>query len=238
MKVRMNQGELKDFVYGRIASIAKAASSPKRLELLDLLCQGEKPVEMLAERAEISIKLVSAHLKELKAARLVECRKDGKYVIYRLANDAVAGLWVKLREIAESRFLELPATLAEYSAEAGGAAELDHKALIEKAKKGEVVVLDVRPQDEYRSGHLPYAVNMPLQDLPRRAADLPKSKEIIAYCKGSHCLQASEAVKILRKKGYKATRIRAGITDWRAESSALFESTNSAGPNAKNRNKK
>ena len=207
---------IKDFLYEQVARIGKAVASPKRLHLIELLCQGEKSVEMLAAQAEMSVKLTSAHLKELRLARLVETRKDGKYVLYRLASTSVADLWVTLRSEAEERLVELQVALAnivEHREELKG---LDRKALLKKVAAGEVLVLDVRPSDEYAAAHLPHARSLPLDELKRRLAELPKDTPMVAYCRGPFCLMAKDAVELLRKKGYRAFHLTDGVAEWRA----------------------
>lgn len=207
---------IKDFLYEQVARIGKAVASPKRLQLIELLCQGEKSVELLATQAEISVKLASAHLKELRLARLVETRRDGKYVLYRLASTSVADLWVTLRSEAEERLVELQVALAnivEHREELKG---LDRKALLKKAAAGEVLVLDVRPSDEYATAHLPHARSLPVDELKRRLAELPKDTPVVAYCRGPFCLMAKDAVELLRKKGYRAFHLTDGVAEWRA----------------------
>lgn len=149
--------ELKDHLYEQVARIGKVLASPKRLELIELLCQGEKTVEVLAAQAEISVKLASAHLKEMRLARLALTRKEGKYVVYRLASTGVADLWVSLRAEAEERLVELQMALASLVAHDDGLEGLDRAAILKKAKTGEVLVLDVRPEEEFATAHLPYA---------------------------------------------------------------------------------
>lgn len=207
---------LKDHLYEQVARIGKALASPKRLELLDLLCQGEKPVETLASEARISLKLASAHLRELRMAQLVENRKDGKYVLYRLAGTGVADLWVNLRTQAEERLVELQLalqTMAEHKDDLEG---LDRTAILKKAKAGAVVVLDVRPGAEFASAHLPHARSLPVEELKKRLAELPKHVPVVAYCRGPFCVMAIQAVALLRSKGYRAFHLTDGVAEWRA----------------------
>jgi rhodanese-related sulfurtransferase len=207
---------LKNHLYEQVARIGKAVASPKRLELIELLCQGEMSVETLAEKAEISVKLTSAHLKELRSACLVETRKDGKFVVYRLAATSVADLWVALRSEAEARLVELQMALSaivEHSDELEG---LDGKALLQKARAGEVVVLDVRPQAEFAAAHLPHARSVPVPELRKRLDELPKGTPVVAYCRGPFCLMAKDAVKLLRARGYRARHLTDGVAEWRA----------------------
>lgn len=214
---------LKDQLYEQVARIGKAMASPKRLELIELLCQGEKTVEALAAQSEISVKLASAHLKELRQAHLVETRKDGKYVVYRLASTSVADLWVNLRSEAEERLVELQAALASLVTHGDGLEGLDRKAVLKKAAAGEVVVLDVRPADEYTTAHLPYARSLPVDELKRRLAELPKDTPVVAYCRGPFCLMAKDAVALLRRRGYRAFHLTDGVAEWRAHGMPIEE---------------
>ena len=203
---------LKDVLYEQVARLARAAGSPKRLELIELLCQSEKSVDTLAQQAQISVKLASAHLKQLKAARLVDTRRDGKYVLYRLADEAVASLWVSLRQLAENRMLELQAALTELAGEV--LEPLDRETVLKKARRGEIVVIDVRPEEEYRAGHLPYARSVPLSELRRRFDELPKARTVVVYCRGPFCVMSGKAVTQLRKKGFDARRLDDGVAEW------------------------
>lgn len=212
----MNERQLKDLLYAQVARIGKAVSSPKRLELIELLVQEEKPVERLANEAEISIKLASAHLKELRQANLVESRREGKHVFYRLTDQMVADFWVTLRSLAEERLLELRAALATLSEGLHQLTPMNREEIFALAKQGEIMVLDVRPETEYTAGHLPYAQSMPLSEVRRRLAEIPRDKPVVAYCRGPFCLLAKEAVNLLNKEGYTATRLEDGIAEWRA----------------------
>lgn len=208
--------QVKDVLYTQVARIGKAVSSPKRLELIELLCQGEKPVERLATEAAISLKLASAHLKELRQAHLVETRKEGKYVYYRLTSEAVADFWVGIRSLAEDRLLELRAALDKLAEHVHELTPMSREDLLSQAERGEVMVLDVRPAAEFQAGHLPYAQSMPLEELHKRLAELPQDKPVVAYCRGPFCLMAAEAVELLRKEGYSAIRLEDGVAEWRA----------------------
>ena len=208
--------EIKNLLYDQVARIGKAVASPKRLELIELLCQGEKTVEGLAQAADIDVKSASAHLKELKAARLVRSRKQGKYVRYALADGAVAGFWVALRTFTEGRLLELQEVLNKFLVDPEQLAPLDRKAVLGRAKHGELVVIDVRPSEEFAAGHLPFARSIPVPELKRRLNELPRSKDIVAYCRGPFCLFATDAVALLRQKGFRAGRLDDGVAEWRA----------------------
>lgn len=208
--------EIKNNLYEQVARIGKALANPKRLELIELLCQGEKPVEMLAAQAEISVKLASAHLRELRIARLVDTRKDGKYVLYRLASTSVADLWVNLRAEAEERLVELQMALASLVEHGDDLQGLSGADILRRAAAGEVVVLDVRPEDEYVAAHLPHARSLPVDELKKRIAELPKDVPVVAYCRGPFCLMAKDAVELLRKQGYQAFHLTDGVAEWRA----------------------
>ena len=212
----MNNRDLKDLLYEQVARIGKALASPKRLELLELLAQGEKSVDALAAELSIDIKLASAHLKALRDARLVTSRREGKFIHYRLTGADVAGLGVKLREVAEEHLLELRMALDQMVTEPGQLVPLDRQALMAQAKRGEVVVIDVRPQDEFNVAHLPYARSMPLADIAQRLAALPRDIEIVAYCRGPFCLLSDEAVALLLAHGYRARKVSDGVSEWQA----------------------
>ena len=217
--------DLKNHLYEQVARIGKAVASPKRLELIELLCQGEKTVEVLAAQAEISVKLTSAHLKELRLARLAETRKDGKYVLYRLASTSVADLWVSLRTEAEERLVELQVALASIVDHGDDLEGFDRAAILKKAKAGEVLVLDVRPEDEFAAAHLPHARSLPVDELRKRLAEIPKGVPVVAYCRGPFCLMAKDAVELLRKKGYRAVHLTDGVAEWRAHGLPIEQST-------------
>lgn len=206
---------VKDLLYEQVATISKAVASPKRLELIELLCQSEKTVETLAEQAQVSVKLASAHLRQLKSARLVTNRRDGKYVYYSLVDHTVADFWVGLRQLAEERLLELQRGLSDLAGAQRSLEALDRRAILERARRGEIVILDVRPEEEFEASHLPFARSMPLAELRRRLRELPKTKPVVAYCRGPFCMMAGEAVEILSKKGFRAQRLDDGVAEWR-----------------------
>lgn len=207
---------LKNLLYEHVARVGKALSSPKRLEILELLAQGEKTVETLAREASIGMKLVSAHLRVLKESRLVEARRDGRFIAYALSGDDVAALWTSLHGVAAEHLVELRVALENIASGPEKLTPETRRSLQAKAKRGAVVVLDVRPDTEYRAAHLPYARSIPLPELKRRLAELPKDREIVAYCRGPFCLMAREAVELLQKRGYKARKISDGIAEWAA----------------------
>ena len=207
---------IKDGLYEQVARIGKAASSPKRLELLELLCQGEMNVEQLALKAGISIKLTSSHLSVLKSSSLVVSRRDGKNIYYSLAAPEVAKFWVELRSLAEERLLDLQAALGNLVAGSGSLAVMDREMLLREAASGEVIVIDVRPETEYAAGHLPFARSIPVAELKKRIAEIPKDKTVVAYCRGPFCLLAGEAVNILHDAGHHAVRLEDGVAEWQA----------------------
>lgn len=212
----MSNRQIKDVLYAQVARIGKAICSPKRLELIEILCQGEKSVEQLANDAEISVKLASAHLKELRIAQLVEARREGKNMVYRLSSTAVADSWVAIRSLAEDRLVELRVALAQLARFPGELSPVGRKELLAQAKRGEVVVLDVRPEAEFAANHLPYALSMPLAELHKHLDELPRDKPVVAYCRGPFCLMAKEAVEVLRGAGIQAMRMEEGVAEWRA----------------------
>lgn len=204
----------KDLLYEQVARIGKVFSSPKRLELIELLCQGEKTVETLAREAAISVKLASAHLRELRMASLVETERQGKNICYRLASKAVADLWVQVHMLAENRLVELQLALQKIATQPDGLVPSDRDSLLKAARKGEVVVLDVRPAEEYLVAHLPFARSIPLGELRQRLAELPKDRPIVAYCRGPYCLMAPDAVELLKQEGFSAIHLRDGVAEW------------------------
>jgi rhodanese-related sulfurtransferase len=212
----MDKRAFKDGLYEQFARIGGAVSSPKRLEILDLLCQGEKSVEVLADQAALTIGNTSAHLKALRIARLVETRREGQFIFYRVADPAVSEFWLALRALGEKRLAEVRDVAREYFTDRDQLSPLDKRQLLARARKGDVIVLDVRPEDAYRAGHLPFARSVPAHELERKLSSLPKNREIVAYCRGPYCVWAYEAVSLLRRKGYRATRFEDGVAEWRA----------------------
>jgi rhodanese-related sulfurtransferase/DNA-binding transcriptional ArsR family regulator len=206
----------KSYLYEHVARIGKALASPKRLELIELLAQGEKSVELLARQSAMDMRLTSAHLKALREARLVETRREGKFIHYRLSGPDVAGLWMHLREAAEEHLVELRVALDQMAAQPDALSSESRKSLLEKARNGDIVVIDVRPDLEFAAGHLPHARSIPLTELEKRLADLPADKAIVAYCRGPFCLMSDEAVQLLRERGYTAHKISDGVTEWAA----------------------
>jgi rhodanese-related sulfurtransferase len=206
----------KDAIYEQFARIGKAVSSPKRLELLDLLCQGSRTVEVLAKESSLTVANASQHLQVLRAARLVEAEKEGLFVIYRLADKTVCEFFRTMRVLAESRLAEVEQIKRHFLQEREGMEPVDRKALLKLVSKEAVTVLDVRPVEEYNAGHIPGAISIPLKELQLRLLDLPRDQEIVAYCRGPYCVLSIQAVEMLRSRGFQAVRLEEGIQDLRA----------------------
>ena len=206
----------KNAIYEQFGRVAKALASPHRIELVELLAQGPRTVEALGRMADMSLANTSAHLQVLRTAGLVEATKQGLFVTYRLADRSVADLLLALRKVAETRLAEVSKITRDFLAENALLEPLDEDALRRKVRKGEVTLLDVRPPEEYEAAHIPGALSVPLPELAKRLSDLPRNREVVAYCRGPYCVLAVEAVKLLRRKGFKALRIEEGILDWSA----------------------
>jgi len=205
----------KDGLYQQFARIGKALSSPHRIEMMELLAQGERTVESLTEELGQTMGNISAHLQVLREARLVEGRKEGLYVYYRLADDVVLGLLEGLRRVAEKQLAEVDRLVESFF---GDRAELDAVGFDElrsRLKSGSAVLVDVRPSSEYAAGHISGAISIPHDELEERMSELPRDKEVVAYCRGPYCVFADEAVKALRDKRRKARRLEAGFPEWK-----------------------
>jgi len=206
----------KQALFVQFASVAKALAHEHRLELIEHLGQGERSVERLAELSGLSIANASQHLQQLRRAGLVASRRDGKHVLYRLADDAVVTLLAALRGIAERTVGEVEKVVAGYFRKRDEMEPVSRKELVRRLKDGSVTVLDVRPEDEFALGHLPGAINIPLKELEKRLAELPKRREVVAYCRGPYCVLSFEAVAALRQRGFKVRRLEDGLPEWRA----------------------
>lgn len=214
--MRSAHRHFKDAIYEQLARLGKAVAAPKRIELLELLCQGPRTVEALADQAGISVANASQHLQILRTARLIDAEKKGLYVEYRLAGDDVSHFFFALRGLAEARLAEVQQVTQAYFEKRGSLEPIDCEELLGRVKEGKVTVLDVRPVEEYRAGHIPGALSIPVNELQARLKELPKNRRIIAYCRGPYCVMAVEAVELLRRKGYRAARMEQGIVDFRA----------------------
>jgi len=202
-------------LFQQLARIGTALSSGTRLEFLELLAQGERSVDQLATLTGVAVANTSQHLQKLRQAGLIVGRKEGQYVFYALASDGVVGLLGALGKVGEAHLAEVERIVRLYLAAKDDLEPVPAKELLDRAKKGLVTVLDVRPPEEFAVGHLPGAVNIPIGELKKRLGELPKRKEVVAYCRGPYCLMSYDAVQLLRKKGLKARRLEAGLPEWR-----------------------
>src|SRR6266581_7155953 len=207
---------LKDRLYGQFARIGKALSSPHRLEILELLAQSERTVDSLATEIGLSLANTSQHLQALRQAALVESRKDGLFVYYRLTGIEVFELSRVLRTVAEGRLAEFERLIREHFGERDDAEAVPMTELLKRARSKQVVILDTRPASEYVAGHIAGAISVPVDDLHRRLQQLTKGKEYVAYCRGAYCVYADRAVEILRANGRRARRLIDGFPEWRA----------------------
>ena len=212
----MGHRDFKDPLYEQFARIGHALGSPRRIELLDLLAQGEKTVELLAEQSAMPVKNTSAHLRVLRQARLVETRRQGTFVHYRLAGDDVIDLLRSLQTVARARLAEVERVTNLYLTRRDQLEPVTRQELRRLVREGAVTVLDARPREEYEAGHIPGALSIPVEELERRLSEIPKAREVIAYCRGPYCVYSLEAVTLLRKRGYRARRAEEGLPDWRA----------------------
>jgi rhodanese-related sulfurtransferase len=208
--------EFKDRLFEQFARIGKALASPKRLEILDLLAQGERTVEEVARETAMPVANASQHLQVLKSARLVESRREGLYAYYRLAGEEVFEVWRAVRGLGESCLAEIDWVVETYLKDRDALEVVGAIDLMELLSDGSVVVLDVRPEEEYRAGHIPGALSVPVDALEAALQTLPKDREIVAYCRGPYCVFSDEAVKLLEARGYRARRLMEGFPEWRA----------------------
>ena len=217
MAHKVRSPSLKAAIYEQIARLGQATASPSRLELLDLLSQGPRTVEALAQQTGQSVATTSHHLQVLRRARLVDGEKAGLYVTYRLADPQVGDFLLELRQLAESRLAEVQQVTRQYLEQRGALEPVDNEELVRRVRAGEVTVIDVRPREEYVAGHIPGAISVPLADLPKRLRDLRKRRDIVAYCRGPYCVMSLDAVDLLRRKGFRAQPLKHGVVEWRAQ---------------------
>jgi rhodanese-related sulfurtransferase/DNA-binding transcriptional ArsR family regulator len=206
----------KQAVYEQLARIGKALSTPARLEILELLAQAERSVDGLARLSGLTVANTSQHLQLLRQVGLVTSRREGQFIFYRLAGDEVVTLIGSLGRVGETYIAEVGKLIQNFFTAQDEIEAVPAKELLKQARKGLVTVIDLRPVEEYAAGHVPGAINIPLPELQKRLRDLPKGKEIIAYCRGPYCLMSFTAVKILRGRGHKARRLEAGLPEWRS----------------------
>jgi rhodanese-related sulfurtransferase/DNA-binding transcriptional ArsR family regulator len=203
-------------LFTQFATVAKAVAHPHRLELLEQLAQGERTVEVLAERVRISSANASQHLKQMRSAGLIAARRDGKFIFYRLTDDTILDLLASLRRMAERNLAEVERVVRGYFDQRDSLEPVSRVELMERVKAGLVTVLDVRPEDEFALGHVPGAINIPLGQLEKRLAEIAPDQEIVAYCRGPYCVLSYEAVALLRARGFNAHRLQDGLPEWRA----------------------
>jgi rhodanese-related sulfurtransferase/DNA-binding transcriptional ArsR family regulator len=212
----MSSSDPKQKLFAGLAEIGHALGSGHRLRILELLAQRETSVEALAERLGLSIANASQHLRLMRAAGLLTSRRDGKYVLYVVSDPAVLELTAALGRVAERNLAQVREVIGGYFRDRDALEPVTRKELSRRLKDDVVTVIDVRPAEEFAAGHLPNAVNIPLKDLPRRLRDLPRDREVVAYCRGPYCVLAFEAVALLRKRGFTAARLEEGFPEWRA----------------------
>ena len=210
----MGHRAFKKRVYPEFARVAQALASDRRLELLDLLAQGSRHVEALALETEMSLANVSQHLQVLRAAHLVEADRSGNKVIYCLAGGDVLQLWLRLRAVAERRLPEIAEIRRTFAVEGAEGEPISREQLARDLENGSVVLLDVRPSEEFEAGHIPGAISMPPDELEARSAELPRDRMIVTYCRGEYCLFADDAVALLRERGFEACRLEGGWPEW------------------------
>jgi rhodanese-related sulfurtransferase/DNA-binding transcriptional ArsR family regulator len=203
-------------LFTQFAAVAKSLAHAHRLELLEQLAQGERSVDVLAERTGLSVANTSQHLQQMRRAGMVVARREGRFVFYTLADESVLDLMSALRRIAERNIAEVEQVIRSYFNQRDSLEPVSRDELLQKSRAGEVTVLDVRPPDEFALGHLPDAVNIPLRELETRLAEFDPAQEIVAYCRGPYCVLSYEAVAALRARGFKARRLEDGLPEWRA----------------------
>lgn len=211
----MNERNLRDLLYQEFARIGKSLSSPKRLEILDILSQGRKSVETLAKNTEMSVANVSQHLQTLLNARLVKFTKEGNFVIYELADDVIADFLSTLHALSEKQLIQVQQIKEAFFNEHPGIEGVTLAQLVTRMEKGEVLLIDVRPKEEFEKAHIPGAVSIPIEELEEQLSSLPTDFDIVAYCRGPYCLLSAQAVKILKAKGINAFRLKEGVLEWK-----------------------
>lgn len=211
----MEKREYKDKVFGDLSKISSAMANPKRLEIIDLLAQGERTVEKIALETSMSTANASQHLQVLKNANLVEIKRNGNFIIYKIADEKVFMIWQLLREFGTERIAEVEKVVKDFRAQKKVFDSVTIDELLQKIELENVVLLDVRPEEEYQAGHIANAVSIPFDKLSKRLKELPKNKEIIAYCRGPFCVFADDAIQLLLKNKFKAKRLEEGFPDWK-----------------------
>lgn len=222
----MNKRQFKDKVYTELARITKSMANPHRMEIIELLGQGEFSVEQIANETGLTIANASQHLQVLKQAQLVTVERQGNFIFYRLSNDNVFKAWKALRELGVERIASIEKVVREFRKSKFDFQSVTIDELTKKIEAGKVTIIDVRPKSEYRQGHIARAISIPIKELSRRLKELRRRNEIVAYCRGPFCVYADEAVAILKKAGYKATRVEEGFPDWKLQKLPIEVSMN------------
>ena len=212
----MKAREFKDLIFQQFANIATAFSSPKRLEIIDILEQGEKDVETLSKRISATFANTSRHLQILKNARLVESRRDGVRMYYKLSDEKVFSCWKCLQSLAENRVVEIREVLRNFLDERNALNAISKEELWSRIQSNDIIILDVRSEEEFNNGHIPGAISIPLSELRERLNEIPHNREVIAYCHGPYCVLSPEAIKILKDEGYKALRLEESLLEWKS----------------------
>jgi rhodanese-related sulfurtransferase len=211
----MQKREFKDKIYTVLAKLVKAMANPHRLEIIDLLGQAERSVEEIATETGMSVANASQHLQVLKQSKLVEIRRNGNFILYRLASDDIYKFWRDLRDIGTSSLAEVEKLVRDFRAKKNSLKPVRLEDLLSRMQSSNIILLDVRPEHEYKAGHIPNSINIPIDQLPARIGELKKSKQYIAYCRGPFCVFADDAVQFLVQKGFKANRLEEGYPDWK-----------------------
>ncbi len=212
----MKGREFKDLVFEQFAKIAQAFSAPKRLEIIELLSQGERDVDSLSQQVSMTVANTSRHLQILKSTRLVETRREGVRIFYRIADEDVVNGWLRLQSLAEKRSAELKETARTFFNERDSMEPITKEELMKRAQNNDAIILDVRPYQEYQSGHIPGSLSIPLSELKNRLNEIPQDREVVAYCRGPYCVLSAEAMGILRDAGFKTVRLKEGLPEWKA----------------------
>ena len=216
---------LRDTLHNEFSKIGRVLSSPKRIEIIELLHECSKSVETLADNTGMSLANTSQHLQVLRGAGMVEAERKGTYMIYSLASPLVHELVSMVRQVAETHLADVDRALSQIRESSNELEDVDRGKLMQLAKDGKVIVLDVRPKDEFEASHLPYAISIPLAKLEKQLDTLPREQQVVAYCRGPYCLLAGEATRILRKHGYQASSLRDGVAEWKAAGQQIVATT-------------